>query len=377
MKGEGNIDRSFESVTRYLSGGMTDPEQHKMEKGMLQDVLLNDAVEGWQEIGTERRLPLMQEAWAAYSAKQKAKKNTKNRWFWYPAAAAALLIFSAGFYVFLTRPEPPKHLAHENNTAAELNRPDDALALDDALVLLEEQSTLQAKEHSPKNAGNVPVGKQADVQISADSYVSETEAPQFVKRKGNVQKATRELRQKKQLEVSELSAKIMQADEEEIEQLEVFVPKTMEVAALPNESLSDKTPPESNLQQQDAAANRAEEAYDALAHTDTPAALEQTRQKAFAYYRQKRFKKALPLLDALWHKSPTDPTLLYLLAVSCLETGEADRAVRKISVLKSNAFEKVNLKKVSTLIEKKAYSEALEILNYYVLKDDTLIFVER
>ena len=51
---------SFEKIQQYLNGELSDKEMHLMEKEMLNNPFLQDAVEGWDQVdGAENRKALV------------------------------------------------------------------------------------------------------------------------------------------------------------------------------------------------------------------------------------------------------------------------------------------------------------------------------
>jgi hypothetical protein len=51
MEGKSNIHYSADDIRKYLEGQLTNAEMQAMEKAVLEDPFLSDAMEGFEKVG--------------------------------------------------------------------------------------------------------------------------------------------------------------------------------------------------------------------------------------------------------------------------------------------------------------------------------------
>lgn len=72
----GPIDR--DTILKYLNGKLSEEEMHRVESILLESDLMNDAVEGLQDITSEKRLPQIEKDIESRLKKQLRKRNEKR-----------------------------------------------------------------------------------------------------------------------------------------------------------------------------------------------------------------------------------------------------------------------------------------------------------
>jgi hypothetical protein len=112
MKGDsGNMKQySATDISLYLEGKMTDMEMHAIEKAALEDPFLADAIEGYSEAIVEHGMDSVETSASnlqkEFTERIKEKKRLKVvpfvRMKWWQAAAAALIIGTAGTLGYLS-----------------------------------------------------------------------------------------------------------------------------------------------------------------------------------------------------------------------------------------------------------------------------------
>ncbi len=140
-----HIAYSFADIERYLSGGMTAKEMHKLEKAALQDPFLADAIEGYQTADKKLADKHLNEITAALQKEEPAKvipMRKKKSYSWL-AVASVLAIIGAGIFLFTGQKQSQKQLAAND-------------------IKEESQQPLPAKDHEMKPF-------QTDSQPSASS----------------------------------------------------------------------------------------------------------------------------------------------------------------------------------------------------------------
>ena len=73
---DGTIDR--ELLLKYLDGSLPPDERHRIETLLLDSDLLNDAVEGLQDTGSEKKLPAIEKELKSGLEKLLKKRNEKR-----------------------------------------------------------------------------------------------------------------------------------------------------------------------------------------------------------------------------------------------------------------------------------------------------------
>lgn len=97
-----------EALKRYLKGQMSPSEAHAFEREALDDPFLSDAIEGYEQSGTEAFDDLQ-------SLKVKLAPQTKKKFAWVRIAASVALLLTATFVIYYLQDSvaPEKELAME------------------------------------------------------------------------------------------------------------------------------------------------------------------------------------------------------------------------------------------------------------------------
>ncbi len=101
-----NKDIDNQQLMDYLSNHLPSAQQHEVEKNMVDDAFVNDAVEGLQQIDSNKNIPVYIAQLNNNLQKQIAKsKNRKDKRRWkdnpqiYIAFIIVMLLLIAGFMV--------------------------------------------------------------------------------------------------------------------------------------------------------------------------------------------------------------------------------------------------------------------------------------
>ena len=105
-----NKDIDNQKLMDYLSGKLSAKEKHELEKQMADNEMLNDAIEGLQQIKDQQKLELyvdqLQKQLNTYIAKKKERRKKSflsqyDQWIYFSIILVLLLILIA--YVVITK----------------------------------------------------------------------------------------------------------------------------------------------------------------------------------------------------------------------------------------------------------------------------------
>lgn len=356
---------SFEKIQQYLKGELSEAETHQMEKQMLSNPFLQDAVEGWEQVeDSEKRTQLLNDINKEIPL-QKGPTTQVIIWRSVTAIAATISLFLVVNSLFFQNNETNATQAFEQRAKE---------PAPEALAFQEPQKTT-LNEAEPKNDDS-SIQDESNLE-KKEKIVSSTPVQDHFEDDEEIPTLSKEI-----AEVEELEEEVF----EEIVLVDDIRTTPIKNARVRAKSVTDSVRVDWN-QKKEAKNNPSgvrmslvEEDAEPVEEPSVNALNAQQRKPSapnpYQLYSLEKYQEAAPLLEEYLKKNNSDQVLLFLLSVSYLELEQDKKAIEKLSSIKKRSFKGFKPNRVISLIKESKQEEALQQLKKYILVNKELILKE-